>query len=236
MFQIELANKVVRIDNHFLYVFRQCDKYLIEDETPYEIFVFIPDEEIERECRDNPGFSKEYCESICVYRKIAVEMLSYGVLLVHGAVISCQGRGYLFAAPSGTGKSTHIRYWKDCFGEQVTIINGDKPLLEFRQDGVFAYGTPWCGKEGWETKGCVKLDGICFLERGTENRIHRIEGRISMGRLFRQLYIPEKQEQMEQELDLVQQLLEKVSFYHMRCTNNQEAAQIARKAMEENRI
>lgn len=235
MFQIKLANKVVCIENHFSYVYRQCSRYLIEDDVSYEILVSIPEEEIERESRENPGFSRGYCESICVYRKIAVEMIRHGVLLIHGAVISCENRGYLFAAPSGTGKSTHIGYWKECFAEQVTVINGDKPLLEFRQDGVYAYGTPWCGKEGWETNDSVKLAGICFLERGTENQIQPINGVLPMGMLFRQLYLPEEQEQMEQELELVQQLLDKVPFYYMSCTKEKEAALIARKAMEENK-
>lgn len=57
----------------------------------------------------------------------------------------------LFTAPSGTGKSTHTRMWQECFGERVTVINDDKPLIKINDSEAVIYGTPWCGKHGIET-------------------------------------------------------------------------------------
>ena len=54
----------------------------------------------------------------------------------------------MFTAPSGTGKSTHARLWREAFGERVVMINDDKPLLLVRPEGVTVYGTPFRGKHG----------------------------------------------------------------------------------------
>lgn len=81
-------------------------------------------------------FSDEYLESAVISESIADEVFNYNAAVFHAALISFDGRGVAFAAPSGTGKSTHIRLWRRLFGSRVECINGDKPLLLFR-DGRF---------------------------------------------------------------------------------------------------
>ena len=53
------------------------------------------------------------------------------------------------------------------------MVNDDKAFLALRPDGVWAYGSPWMGKHGIGTNISVPLKGICFLQRGTENRIQK---------------------------------------------------------------
>lgn len=65
---------------------------------------------------------------------------------MHGAVVAWKDQGYLFTAPSGTGKSTHLALWKKYLGDQAEVINGDKPFLKVMEDEVWVYGTPWAGK------------------------------------------------------------------------------------------
>ena len=48
---------------------------------------------------------------------------------MHGAVIRYKGKAYLFTAPSGTGKTTHIRQWLKK-AEGTFVVNGDKPLIK----------------------------------------------------------------------------------------------------------
>ena len=53
------------------------------------------------------------------------------------------------------------------FGEEkAEIINDDKPALRRREDGWYAYGTPFSGKTDEQLNRKVKLQGICILERG----------------------------------------------------------------------
>ena len=87
-----------------------------------KVNVAISRKDIEAECklatsnpdkeRDVERYSCEYLERLALMRKIADHLPEHNCFLMHGAVISVQGDGYLFTAPSGTGKSTHdTRHW-----------------------------------------------------------------------------------------------------------------------------
>ncbi len=51
--------------------------------------------------------------------------------MLHASLISFDGKGYAFSAPSGYGKSTHARLWRGYFGSRVLILNGDKPIIKY---------------------------------------------------------------------------------------------------------
>lgn len=230
MFQIMLANRVIRIHPHFSYVQKQCEAYLTAETCPFDLEVEIPMERIreEQEAAER-YYSLPYCESICVYREIALGLLRFQTMVLHGAVISCEGRGIAFLAKSGVGKSTHIGLWKQLLGEKVQIINGDKPLISWQEkEGVcMAYGTPWCGKEGWGCNASVPLGAICFLVRGKTNAIRPMtEGEV-IQRLFHQMLMPPDEELLGRTMDLAEKLLVNIPFYELRCTMEMEAAQVA---------
>jgi hypothetical protein len=58
-----------------------------------------------------------------------------GTLLFHAVVVSCEGKGYLFIAPSRTGKSTHAQLWLDHI-EGAELVNDDFPVVR----GGMVYG------------------------------------------------------------------------------------------------
>ena len=58
-------------------------------------------------------------------------------LLLHAVVVSCEGKGYLFLGPGGTGKSTHARLWLENV-EGTKLVNDDFPVV---RDGM-VYGSP----------------------------------------------------------------------------------------------
>ena len=74
-------------------------------------------------------FPASYLETLTVYRKVALGLLPLGVLLMHGSVIAVDGEAYMFTALSGTGKSTHVRLWRQLFGARAVMVNDDKPLV-----------------------------------------------------------------------------------------------------------
>lgn len=65
--------------------------------------------------------------------------------------------------------------WQQLFGEQACRFNDDKPTLRFVENQWYAYGTPWCGKDGINVNKKVLLAGICFLQQGDENKIRRLD-------------------------------------------------------------
>lgn len=75
-------------------------------------------------------------------------LIDHDAFLIHGAAIGLGNSAYLFCAPSGTGKTTHCKLWKDR-APGFYFVNGDKPFIATDADGnqPMACGSPWAGKE-----------------------------------------------------------------------------------------
>lgn len=230
----KFAEIPVAIEYRGKYFEEKSKEYLaLGEKALFSISVTLQDLEYEQEhAEDNMVFPQEYLEYIAIYRKFCEKVLDYGVVLCHGSVVEYNGNAYMFTAPSGTGKSTHARLWREHFGEGVVMINDDKPLLKFKEDGVYAYGTPWDGKHCLSTNKCAKLAGICFLHQANKNSIARIAPKDSVWLLMNQIYKPGDTNGVLKTLDYVERLLENVSMYSMGCTISEEAAQMAYDAMK----
>ena len=272
MFDIEIAGIKIRIHNHRKQVFRQCMNYILVpdggfteeqlkqgdlttpgdpdfevDTTKAEILAERKASVQENGFPVNPG----YCESLCVYRKIALGMINYDAFLMHSSVIVVDGEAYAFAAKSGTGKSTQTLIWKKEFGERAVILNGDKPILRFfsadKDSGnvsadytdrtdlkervpatvLYACGTPWNGKENLGCNMKAPLRAVIFVERSPENHIRRMTQEEVSDRLFNQLLMPEDKESMVRFLGLIDLMLKTTEFYLLQCNMEQEAARTA---------
>ena len=90
----------------------------------------------------------EFLETVALRRRFADLLLSYSRCLFHSAAFAFQGKAYLLAAPSGVGKTTQLNLWWQLYPGEITIINGDKPALQFQDNGpILVHATPWRGKE-----------------------------------------------------------------------------------------
>ena len=137
MFCVQIAEVLVAIENRYAFSERLCADYIVNvapDECSFS--VSATPEEIAAENSDEGTFSPAYCESLALYRKICTRMLDYDAFLLHAAVVSYGGRGFAFAAKSGTGKSTHVAQWMRALGDDVMVVNGDKPILRWRSGEV----------------------------------------------------------------------------------------------------
>ncbi len=226
-----IADFTVRIEPRYPEFDRRCGDYRAPDGAREDFSISLSDETLAAAKKDLPGQTDEYVEFVCVYRAFCNEIAKRGAMLFHAAVIEMDGRGYAFTAPSGTGKSTHISLWRQAFGERVSIVNGDKPILR-EKDGVFtAYGTPWCGKEGWGRNASVPLSGICFLRRDAENTIGAMPADVAVTRVFSQLLKPSSPDGLAETLRLVDLLIRNVPIYELGCNMSEEAARVAYEGM-----
>ncbi len=99
-----------------------------------------------------------------------------GTVLFHAAVVSHEGRGYMFLGPSGTGKSTHARLWVKHI-EGVELVNDDNPVVRIGSDGkAVVYGSPWSGKTPCYRNVSYPLGGIVLLSQAPHNKIRRMGG------------------------------------------------------------
>ena len=170
-------------------------------------------------------------ERAAIQRAFAELLFDRDILLVHGSTVAVDGRAYLFAAKSGTGKSTHTRLWRQVFGQRAVMINDDKPFLQLTDTGAIVFGSPWSGKHGLDTNISAPLGGICILERGPENIIRPISAKDALPRLHKEAYIPMDAEKHPKFQVIVEKLARQVPLWHMTCTKDPQAAQVAFDAM-----
>lgn len=244
MFKIKIADFIVEIDNKYSCIERLCKKYIYDGEEK-DFSASCTEAEIDNEeviSRDDPEvfemlskMSEEakrgYLESICVYRNLCLQLPERASFIMHAAVIEVDGQAYAFTAKSGTGKSTHISLWKKLLGEKVQIVNGDKPIIRLENGVFYAYGTPWCGKEGWNRNVRAPLKGLCFLERAEQNWIKELPLDVAASRIMKQILIPKDAMGVMNTFELVDKMLKTVDCWALGCNISVEAAEIAYNAM-----
>ncbi len=239
-FTICLAGIPIGIVPMHDYIYEYCQGYMSSEEPAFTVAASQEDVEEERrrsEAEDlregNPvrQFSDAYLETLAVYRKIAQALLSRDVLLFHGSCVAVDGVAYLFTAKSGTGKSTHVKLWRELFGDRAQMVNDDKPLLAVTPSGVTAYGTPWDGKHRLSSPVGCPLKAVCILERSPVNRIRKIPAKEAYATLLQQTYRPDKPQALAQTLTLLDKLLSRVELYRLGCNMDPEAAQISYRGM-----
>lgn len=235
-FTIGIAGRNIRIRALYEYAKEYCQQYLTDGQPDFTVEITPADVEFEKVKSDRENeveglppvdFKPEYLETLAIYRKIADKMLDYNAFLFHGSALAVDGKGYLFTAKSGTGKSTHTFIWKGALGERCVMVNDDKPLLLVTEDKVMVCGTPWDGKHRRSTNMMVPLQGLAILERGQDNEITPVEPAAVLPLLLQQTYRPSSAEALEKTLNLLQQAMDKVRLYRLKCTISLDAARVA---------
>ena len=180
MFCVQIAGVLVAIENRYAFTEQLCADYIVDvspDECDFSVSATA--EEIVAENNNEDAFSPAYCESLALYRKICTRMLDYDAFLFHAAVVSYAGRGYAFAAKSGTGKSTHSRLWLK-FIPDTALLNDDNPVVRLMPDGtVRVFGTPWSGKTPCYINRSVPVGAFVRLFQAPENKIERMQPPLS---------------------------------------------------------
>lgn len=101
-------------------------------------------------------------------------LLAFDCVILHAAALRWRDRSWLIIAPSGVGKSTQTRNLQTLLPGEVSVICGDRPVLE-RCGGAFrVHPSPWNGKENWHGAEAAPLGGLILLRRGPENRLYAL--------------------------------------------------------------
>lgn len=191
--------------------------------------VSVEDITAERE-KDNISLSNLtdlYVERQVLLRKISEQAPLYGCMQLHGSAVAVDGKAYLFTAPSGTGKSTHSRLWRQMLGDRVSMINDDKPFLRLQKGELWVYGSPWQGKHNLGQNICAPLAGICVLSQGTENSICRLSAEQALHPILQQCYQPKSADAVVKSLDMVEKLLTGIPIYHLSCNMDVSATALS---------
>lgn len=225
-FRISLAGLTVEMHSRSPLARTFCKDYL-EESVAFHFSAEAVESEMTELLHTSDAPDVPHAELLSLQRSIAEQLPRFGRFLIHGAAISWRGQGFLFLAPSGTGKSTHIRLWRKALGEGVGIVNGDKPIIDASGDVPTVCGAPWAGKENWQRNVSVPLGAICILRRGETDTIRRVTPREQIGALLCQAYRPDDVEALEQTLALADKVFRTVPLYELFCTPTESAVRTA---------
>ena len=162
-----------------------------------------------------------------LHERLCGNLLPHDILLFHGSALMLDGRAYLFAAPSGTGKSTHAALWRALPGKRVTMLSDDKPWLRIEDGAVMAYGSPWAGKHNLHANVHAPLAALCFLEQAEENRIEPLTPKQAVVRLLSQIYYWRDAGEAEAIMRLTDALMKRVPAWLLRCEPTLAAARLS---------
>ncbi len=185
------------------------------------------------ESRKHPALTLTDFEYMCTGEAFANRLAYLGGLVMHGSAISYEGKGIVFSAPSGTGKSTHAGLWKQHYGERVLHINDDKPAIRFDAEGPIVYGTPWSGKTDTNSNICAPLKAIVFLKQASENRIQQLSVEDAVEHIYRETVRPFYDEALGLKvLDTAERLIQSVPVFLLECTISTQAVELVKNTMQ----
>lgn len=148
--------------------------------------------------------------------------------LIHGSSILYKGNGYLFVAPSGTGKSTHTELWRRLY--DVRHINDDKNTLILEDDVLMLYGTPFSGKHARDNDIKAPLKALVFLEQSKTNEARRLKSREAFTLLLTQVLRPSDQTDLNEWNEFIDRLL-KLPCFQLKCNISFDAVKTIEKEL-----
>ena len=229
-----IADLSIGIENKSDFTTEYLKEYLT-DESECDFVVTVTKEMIEYEKKIViEEVPEHFYEITAILRKICKIILEkYNGFFLHCSCFEYEGNAYVFTARSGTGKSTHTRLWRELFGDKITMINDDKPIVRMIDDVFYIYGTPWNGKHSISNNIKAPIKAIFYINRAKENRVIPCDSISSISKLLSQTVLPDNKNIMNNLLDMLDKLINKIPVYDLYCDISEEAVQTAYNAISE---
>ena len=192
----KFAGTVFEIESHFDYFGKFAKDYMMDSDEfcRHHLKVSLGEiEEWKATHEDAKGFPLDYLETLVIHSKVATILADENKFIFHGSCIAVDQykNSYLFAAPSGVGKSTHVKLLKKMYGDRIKYINDDKPFV-FNDNGIFyVFGSPWNGKERISNNVEGILNGVFVVSRSNTNKVSKLSPKEAINHLIKQFYIPQ---------------------------------------------
>lgn len=156
-------------------------------------------------------------------------LIRKGALILHASYIEADGGGIVFAASSGTGKSTQAALWEKYRGAE--IINGDKCGITLN-GGAEVHGVPVAGTSGLCKNKSLPLRAIVLLKQAPENSVRRLRGAEALSAVMGNVHLDiSAAEDRRLALELTMRLADSVPVFELACTPDEGAVEALEKAM-----
>ena len=229
----------VVFDAEFLFDYSKdlCKDYEYSGEEEPKFLAKITEEEILSERPNMVGYPDSFLESIVLFRKLCDYTLkNANGIIFHCSAIMVNNEAYLFTAPSGTGKSTHTRLWREALKDKAVMINDDKPIIRYVDGDFYVYGTPWRGKHELGTNARAKIKAICKIYQAKENVIREMSPMQMFITILDQTVRPKEEKEMDKLLSILDKMVKKVKLYELGCNISLDAARLSIGAMAGEKI
>ncbi len=205
----------------------QAVKYLTEYTENPDISIRVSDNLIARYVDLGVGIDESSAYYIASGFAFYRQLLDFEGFMLHSSAVAYNGGAYLFAGPSGIGKSTHTKLWQELLGDKCFILNDDKPAIRYVDNEIYAYGTPWSGKNNINENIRVAVKGLCFVSRSNNNRIERLSKKDAAINIISQCTKNFTESQWNLLFSVIDRIVDKVAVYKIFCNKDISAAKLS---------
>lgn len=155
-------------------------------------------------------------------------LIQHSGLIVHAAGGAIHNRGLVFAAASGTGKSTlaHLLIQN----ESSKLFNEERLILR-RNDNLWKiWGTPWQGENSIGCNSCASLGALVFLRQAPSTTVSVLSPSTGLQRLLQVVSIPRySKEWTNKGLAICEALIQDIPMYELAFRPDQSAVEAVEK-------
>lgn len=145
--------------------------------------------------------------------------------ILHASVVAYEGKGILFTAPSGTGKSTQGELWKKY--KNADVLNGDRAFIRKKEDGFWVYGSPLAGSSGIYKNEKVKINAIIVLRQAQTNTIRKLSAKDAFSNLYKETLINMWDNNfMTIVVEVISALVMQIPVYELSCRPDEESVDL----------
>lgn len=143
--------------------------------------------------------------------------LHFRTLFLHSSQICCHFKGIVFAAPSGTGKTTQAKLWKKYRGAE--IVCNDRTLIR-KVNGIWrTYGYPIDGSEPVRSGRINELGCLVLLEQAAVNHVSEPHPAKALKFLMGQVVMDGwNTAERTEAVQLLLSVLDEIPVFLMKCT------------------
>lgn len=180
---------------------------------------------------------KDYPQEIGIKTVLNALLVEHLVVEADGVILHCsyidhKGKGILFTAPSGTGKSTQAELWRSLRG--ADIINGDRAAIRLADGQTLAMGIPFCGSSAYCENRTLPLAAVVYLGQAPQTTIRQRKGFEAFRRVWEGCNINRwDREDMAKASQTVMNILAKVPVFELCCTPDESAVIALERALQE---
>lgn len=152
-------------------------------------------------------------------------------IVLHGVLMEYNNKGIIISAPSGIGKTTHARIWRD--KEKALIINGDRALCRKIDNKWIGFGMPWCGTSGEYINRNVPISAIVVLEQSKENSVEKLETLDAFNNMIPNITAPTWEKTLlNKAMDYLEDIISDIPVYKLKCRPDLEAVEVLKKEID----